>query len=90
MKPHSLYMALGLDDTGRQRAYRELFRDELELDLVNEIRRAINGNFALGNERFVVQVSAALGLRAVPGSLGDHVRLNLKTAVDRLIGELSP
>ncbi|TYP93275.1 MULTISPECIES: D-alanyl-D-alanine carboxypeptidase [Nitrosomonas] len=51
VKPHSLYVALGLDNAGRQMAYRELFRDELESSLVDDIRRATNGNFALGNER---------------------------------------
>jgi putative transposase len=31
----------------RQQAYRELFRDELEAGVVDEIRRATNGNFVL-------------------------------------------
>lgn len=30
-------------------SYRELFRDELEPKLVDEIRRATNGNYVLGN-----------------------------------------
>lgn len=68
--PHPLYLALGVNDGGRQAAYRELFRDELEPGLVDEIRRATNGNFALGNESFAAQVSAALGRRAAPGKPG--------------------
>lgn len=68
--PHPLYLALGTDDAGRQAAYRELFRYELEPGLVDEIRRATNGNFALGNEFFATQVSVALGRRAVPGKPG--------------------
>ncbi|MGB5234620.1 MAG: transposase, partial [Candidatus Macondimonas sp.] len=55
---------------GRQAAYRELFRDALEPGLVDEIRRATNGNFALGNESFATQVSVALGRRAAPGKPG--------------------
>ena len=68
--PHPLYLALETDDAGRQAVYRELFRDELEPGLVDEIRRATNGNFALGNESFAAQVSAALGRRAAPGKPG--------------------
>ena len=70
VKPHPLYAALGLDGASRQAAYRELFRYELDPGLVDEIRRATNGNFALGNERFAAQVSEALGRRVVPGKPG--------------------
>lgn len=70
LRAHPLYEALGLDGASRQAAYRELFRYELEPGLVDEIRRATNGNFALGNERFAAQVSAALGRRALPGKPG--------------------
>lgn len=70
VKPHSLYTALGLDASGRMAAYRELFRYELEPGLVDDIRRATNGNFALGNERFAAQVSSVLGRRAAPGKSG--------------------
>ena len=61
---------MGGNVTARQAAYRELFRYELEPGLVDEIRRANNGNFALGNERFAAQVSEALGIRAARGKAG--------------------
>jgi len=70
LSPHPLYLALGLDDGERQTAYRELFRHELEPGLVDEIRRATNGNFALGSPAFQDQVSAALGRRASRGAPG--------------------
>jgi putative transposase len=70
VKPHPLYERLGSDAASRQAAYRELFRYELEPGLVDEIRRATNGNYALGNERFAEQVAAALGRRAAPGKSG--------------------
>jgi len=70
VKPHPLYEALGRDAARREAAYRELFRYELEPGLVDEIRRATNGNFALGSERFAEQVAAALGRRAAPGRSG--------------------
>ena len=70
VKPNPLYKALEPDIDGRQTAYRELFHYKLEPGLVDEIRRATNGNFALGNERFAAQVSSALGKRAMPGKSG--------------------
>lgn len=76
LRSHHLYEALGCDASSRQAAYRELFRYELEPDLVDEIRRATNGNYALGNERFAAQVAAALGQRAVPGKSGRPRRMH--------------
>ncbi len=70
LTPHPLYDVLGSDAVSRQAAYRELFRYELEPGFVDEIRSATNGNFALGNDRFTQQVSAALGRRVVPGRPG--------------------
>ena len=75
LKPHPLYEALGLDSASRQSAYRELFRYELQPGLVDEIRRATNGNYALGNERFATEVAVALGRRTVPGQSGRPRRM---------------
>lgn len=70
LHPHAIYRALGADQISRQAAYRELFRYELEPGLVDEIRRATNGNFALGDQRFAAQIEAALGRRAAAGKPG--------------------
>lgn len=70
IRPHRLYKALGLDEIQRQSAYRKLFRHELDPDVVDAIRSATNGNYALGNERFANQVSMALGQRAAKGHAG--------------------
>ena len=70
LKPHAMYLALGRDKASRAAAYRELFRYALEPGLVDEIRRATNGNYALGNATFAAQVAAALGRRATPGKSG--------------------
>lgn len=75
LKPHSLYLVLGKDAASREAAYRELFRYELEPGLVDEIRRATNGNYALGNAAFAEQVTTALGRRAVPGKSGRPRRM---------------
>ena len=70
IQAHGLYSALGQDASRRQPAYRELFRHELEPGLVDQIRRATNGNFVLGNERFAKEVEAVVGRRASPGKSG--------------------
>ena len=70
IQPHAVYDALGPDAAGRQAAYRELCRYELEPELVDEIRRATNGNYALGSDLFAEQIAAALGRRVTPGKSG--------------------
>lgn len=67
---HERYRALGADEQGRQAAYQELFRYQLEPGLVDEIRKATNGNFALGSFRFQEQVAKALGRRVMRGRPG--------------------
>ncbi len=70
IQAHGLYSALGQDAEQRQAAYRALFRHELEPGLVDQIRRATNGNFVLGDERFAREIEAVVGRRAVPGKSG--------------------
>lgn len=67
---HALYLGLGQEAAHRQAAYRELFRHELEPGLVDQIRQATNGNFALGNSRFADEIAAALGRRVISGKSG--------------------
>jgi len=70
VQPHELYLGLGKSAAARQAAYRELFRYELEPGLVDEIRKATNGNYALGDARFAGQIAQALGRRVQPGKAG--------------------
>jgi putative transposase len=70
VRSHPLYDALGSDPASQQSAYRELFRHALWPGMVDEIRRATHGNFALGNERFATQVAAMIGRRVTPGISG--------------------
>jgi putative transposase len=67
---HSIYHDLGVDAAERTAAYRELFRHELEPREVDRIRKATNGNFALGSSRFQEEISSMLGRRVVPGRAG--------------------
>jgi putative transposase len=47
--PHLIYRSMGEDEQTRQASYRELFKEMLPEDLLEQIRRASNGNRALGN-----------------------------------------
>lgn len=70
VQPHELYQALGIDAESRQAAWRELFQKELKPGLVDEIRRATNGNFSLGSRQFSEEIAAILGRRVTPGKSG--------------------
>ncbi len=67
---HPLYLALHSDKVRRLAAYRELFRQQLKPALVDEIRQATNGNFAIGSEQFQRQIVLTLGRRVTRGKPG--------------------
>lgn len=67
---HPLYLALGHDQTERRSAYRELFRYDLEPGEIDKIRKATNGNFALGSSRFQEEIGNMFGRRVTPGLAG--------------------
>ncbi len=70
IRPHSLYMRLGKSKVERHTAYQELFSHELEPGVIDRIRRATNGNFVLGNDRFQNEIAQVLGRRVTPGMAG--------------------
>jgi putative transposase len=68
--PHQQYIDLASDCERRAEAYRDLFRYYLDTGLVDEIRKATNGNYALGSELFKDEVAMMLGRRVSPGLSG--------------------
>lgn len=70
LRPHTLYEALANDASTRQAAYQALFGNELDPERVDEIRKATNGNFLLGNTCFAAEVESTLGRRVLPGKSG--------------------
>ena len=70
ISPHPSFTALAKDGPARREAYRGLFRSDIDADVIQQIRSATNGNYALGSERFQRQVAEALGRRATPGRAG--------------------
>jgi putative transposase len=69
-----MYKRLGRSIQRRQEAYREMFRDELDSGLVDEIRSVTNGGFVLGTERFQKEIAAMLGKRTWRGSPGRPIK----------------
>lgn len=61
LTPHPLYLKLGRTDAERQQRYRELFRFQVDGELLNDIRKAANKGLVLGNDRFVAEVEALTG-----------------------------
>lgn len=70
LTPHTLYTALGRGPKSRQAAYRTLFRHQLEPEMIDDIRNATIGNFALGSLRFQKEIAATLGRRVARGKAG--------------------
>ncbi len=66
--PHETYKRLGSNEEDRRLAYRELLRSDLEPEMVDRIRKATNGNYALGSERFAEEVALMLARRVTPGN----------------------
>jgi putative transposase len=62
--PHPEYQALGCTQSGRQAAYRALFRESFDARSVEEIRATINRGWPLGGEQFKDEIEAAV-MRAV-------------------------
>ena len=67
---HETYIRLGSSRDERALRYRELFRSELDPGMVDQIRTATNGNYALGSDRFADEIETMLGRRATPGKSG--------------------
>ena len=74
LRPHTLYLALGADAAARQLAWRALVDEALDPALIEEIRAATNGGYALGHAAFAAQIAAALGRRVTRGQAGRRSR----------------
>lgn len=67
---HPVYQRLARKDNERKKAYRELFRHQLAPIVIDDIRSATNGNYALGSDRFRKEIERTLGRRARRGKPG--------------------
>jgi putative transposase len=62
--------AAGQGSAGRREAYRALFKAHLDDALVERIREATNGNYAVGDRRFQAEIEQALGRRVTKSTAG--------------------
>ena len=68
--PHPEYLRLGKTKTGRQQAYRELFKAQIPQLTLNEIRQATNKAWVLGDDRFKEMIELKLARAAAPKTRG--------------------
>ncbi|BCT66559.1 transposase [Nitrosospira sp. NRS527] len=70
IRPHDQYLCLAQSNTQRRIAYRDLFKTDLDADVLSQIRDSTNGNFVLGAERFQKEIESTLNQRATRGKAG--------------------
>jgi putative transposase len=63
LSPHPIMESLGRDAADRQAGYRELFRQDVEPQALEQIRASTNGGFAFGSERFQKEMAERLNRR---------------------------
>lgn len=68
--PHPLYMSLGRTADERQKAYRELFSQEITIADMDGIRNATNKGWVLGNRRFSIKFETLTTRQAIPRTRG--------------------
>jgi putative transposase len=59
--PHSKYLSLGDEQKNRQQNYRSLFEQQLDIKLIDNIRKTTNKGMTIGNEDFIAQIRALTG-----------------------------
>ena len=64
--PNPLYEALGPDADSRRQAYRRLFRAAMNAADLKAIRDSLHQGWALGDDRFRVQIARLSERRAAP------------------------
>ncbi len=60
LRPHPVYLALAGDPAGRCRAYRALFRGQVDDRQLGGIRSALQSGTPLGGDRFQARIERAL------------------------------
>ena len=68
--PHPQFMSLGNTPEQRASIYRDMFREALTNDVIEEIRRAANAGYALGSPAFLERLGKSLNRRVSPGTNG--------------------
>ena len=61
--PHSVYLALAKDESGRRAAYKKLFKQGVDVETLQDIRSAWQTGTPLGNDRFKQKIEKTLKLK---------------------------
>src|SRR5918996_1491123 len=77
ISPHLEFTALAESDDKRHAAYCGLFAEELDEPLLQAIRDATNGGYALASDAFKESVLAPLGWKTGPGKPGPRPEFTL-------------
>jgi putative transposase len=67
---HEEYVSLGKMADDCHHCYRELFSYHIDVELLSDIREALNKGLALGRERFRDEVEVLYGRHVKPGKMG--------------------
>jgi len=70
VSPHPAYLALSIDPTQRQQAYRALVMETVDPMEVEAIRQHVQRQHAYGTDRFRAAIEARLGRVAGPPKIG--------------------
>lgn len=70
IEPHYSYVSLGTDQHSQRERYKQLLEANIEDTMLQKIRHTTNGNFALGDSRFMADLERELGRRVSPGKSG--------------------
>jgi putative transposase len=84
--PHPEYQQLGRTRPERQAIYRDLFGTAAGTPLLEQIRRATNGGFVLGDSAYRSSVARTLGRRVAPSAPGRRPRSNAEDDQAELAG----
>ncbi|MGB5466169.1 MAG: transposase [Sedimenticolaceae bacterium] len=68
--PHDLWLRLGRTHCERAERYREMFRGQIDPELLNQVRTAVNKGLALGNDQFRREIERLTGVRVSPKKRG--------------------
>ncbi|WP_426338876.1 transposase [Pseudoduganella sp. S-14] len=68
--PHAIYQALGNTESDRHSAYRNFMSSKDDDINTDNLRRATNGNYVLGDTVATEELATALGRRVTPGKRG--------------------
>ncbi|HYC37965.1 MAG TPA: transposase [Usitatibacter sp.] len=74
VRPHELYESLGSTELARARAYRQMFRHDIDEADLARIRAAIRGGYPIGDEDFLARMKRSHGIRIAPGKPGRKPR----------------